>query len=570
MSTLKLSLGVKADPIEYRYSYEWLFRLLREEGAPNVQLGSFFELYQLPDDYFLRLRESAERYGVRIASVFTSHRELGGFMNPDPEWQAITRRNFERLIDVGALVGAAAVGCNPGAVLRDHMEDKDAGIACYLRNMKELMFYAHARGVPWLTTEPMSCLAEPPTLPDEIDTMMTILNAHHEAHPDSTSRVGLCVDVAHGYADSRGRVVWGNDELLDACVPNLYELHLKNTDALFCGTFGFSAEERARGIVDVEAVRDHMLASAEQLPVQELVSYLELGGPKLGRDYSDHLLGDQLRESLTYLREAYLPAKGRGRAKRAKPKPAAKKPVWGTARDPVEISPSVMCCDLCHLEDSVRALEAIGAHYLHIDIMDTRFTPNMPLGLEMLSQLKPHTRLPYDVHLMVEDNDFFIEKLLPLQPAMISVHAESATHLDRTLSLIRSGGARAGVALNPATPLEAIRYVLDRLDFVLIMTVNPGFAGQKMVPSGFDKIADCAAFLKQHGRADIQIQVDGNVSFENIPGMVKAGARNLVAGTSSIFNSRGSIATNAAQTREAIAAGLRPARNRAKTTKRKR
>jgi ribulose-phosphate 3-epimerase len=138
------------------------------------------------------------------------------------------------------------------------------------------------------------------------------------------------------------------------------------------------------------------------------------------------------------------------------------------------------------------------------------------------------------------------------------------------LSLIRSGGARAGVALNPATPLEAIRYVLDRLDFVLIMTVNPGFAGQKMVPSGFDKIADCAAFLKQHGRADIQIQVDGNVSFENIPGMVKAGARNLVAGTSSIFNSRGSVATNAAQTREAIAAGLVPARSRAKTTKRKR
>jgi ribulose-phosphate 3-epimerase len=139
---------------------------------------------------------------------------------------------------------------------------------------------------------------------------------------------------------------------------------------------------------------------------------------------------------------------------------------------------------------------------------------------------------------------------------MISVHAESTMHLDRALATCHDAGIRTGVALNPATPLAVLEYVLDRIDFVLIMTVNPGFAGQAMVASGFRKLADCRRFLDERGRADIAIQVDGNVSFANIPRMVAAGARNLVAGTSSIYHRDASLTENRRKMRLAIEEGL--------------
>jgi ribulose-phosphate 3-epimerase len=223
---------------------------------------------------------------------------------------------------------------------------------------------------------------------------------------------------------------------------------------------------------------------------------------------------------------------------------------------PVRISPSMMCADLWHLPDQVHQLEQAGVDYLHFDLMDAHYVPNMPVGLVLLQQLRNHTQLPFDVHLMVEDNDFFVQLLLPVGVQAISVHAESARHLDRTLGVIRSHGIQAGVALNPATPLTALEYVIEQLDFVLIMTVNPGFAGQKMAPSAYRKIADCRAFLEQRG-ASVPIEVDGNVSFERIPHMVAAGADILVAGTSSVFHPDGTLAENAARTRQAIAAGLR-------------
>jgi len=132
-----------------------------------------------------------------------------------------------------------------------------------------------------------------------------------------------------------------------------------------------------------------------------------------------------------------------------------------------------MCADLCHLEDEVRRLERIGVDLLHFDLMDGHFVPNMPLGLTILEQLRPITDLPFDVHLMVENNELFIERLIPIGVHQIAVHAESAVHLDSVLSLIRDGGIKAGVALNPSTPISALTYVLERLDFVLIMSVNP-------------------------------------------------------------------------------------------------
>ncbi len=222
---------------------------------------------------------------------------------------------------------------------------------------------------------------------------------------------------------------------------------------------------------------------------------------------------------------------------------------------PVQIAPSMMCADLWRLPETMAKLEAVAVDLLHFDLMDAHFVPNMPVGLGLIEALRGHTGIPFDVHLMVENNDFFVDKLAHLGVQQISVHAESATHLDRTLTLIRHAGIKAGVALNPATPLDRLDYVLEHLDFVLIMTVNPGFAGQKLVPAALRKIEDCRAYLEARG-ADIPIQVDGNVSFQHIPAMVAAGAGCLVCGTSSIFHAGGTLTSNAARTRAGIAQGL--------------
>ena len=543
---MQLHVGIKTDPILYRYSYDWLFRILEEEGIHHVQLGTFFELYQLPDDFFRRLRATAAERGVAIHSVFTSHRELGGFFRREPGFVEIARRNFARQIEIAGLLGAKSAGSNPGAVLRDEAGFKAAGTACYLQHMKELMEHAKRCGLDWVSIEPMSCLAEPPTLPEEIRAMAEELDAHYRQASERRARAGFCSDISHGYADQNSKVVYDNVELLMAALPWTFELHLRNTDKLFNSTFGFTAKERARGIVDVTKFRDLLLANAGQLPVREMVGYFEVGGPKLGRDYSDHLLEAELRESLQFLRANF--------ATTGQEKPAIPAPIEIRPREtkPVLVAPSMMCADQCELERSLRRLETNGADWLHFDVMDAHFVPNMPLGLETIRALRPKTGLPFDVHLMVENNDFFIRELAKIGVQSISIHAESATHLDRSLHLIRDSGIKAGVALNPATPLMALDYVLESLDFVLLMTVNPGFAGQKLVKSAFRKITDCRAKLDRR----ILIEVDGNVSFENIPKMVAAGADVLVAGTSSVFHSAATLAENFQKTGAAIAAGL--------------
>lgn len=301
---LTFTLGVKSDPIEYRYSYPWLFRLMAEEDVEHVQLGTFFEIYQLPDEFFIRLRQQAFDYGVTISSLFTAHRELGGFFRSEPGFVEVARRNFERYIEVAALLRARRAGSNPGAVLRDEIENKDAGTACYIAHMKELMHKAHAFGLEQLTIEPMSCLAEPPVLPGEMASMGAELMSYHAAHPD-TSSIGYCTDIAHGYVNSCGTVVHDHFELLEASYPHLAEIHLKNTDARYDSTFGFTEADRARGIIDVGEVAARMREKGGEIPLQEVVGYLEIGGPKLGRDYSDPLLEDELRESLRYLKTVW-------------------------------------------------------------------------------------------------------------------------------------------------------------------------------------------------------------------------------------------------------------------------
>lgn len=297
-----IELGVKTDPVEYRYSYNWLFDLLAEEGIKNIQLGSFFELYSIDDEYFYDLRQEAESRDLTIKSVFTAHRELGGFFTNNIHLVKVARKNYERLIHVASLLGADYCGSNPGAVYRDQMNYKDQGIECYLSHMKELTCMAKTKGLKALSIEPMSCLAEPPTTPDEMDHMLEQLDDHQKSNPDITTPVYLCADISHGFSDRNRKIIFNNIDLFVHCLPNMCEFHFKNTDVFFNRTFGFSDKESIYGIVDPYQIKDIVYSNASCIPVNDLVGYLEIGGPKLGRDYSDPLLRDMLSESINKLK----------------------------------------------------------------------------------------------------------------------------------------------------------------------------------------------------------------------------------------------------------------------------
>jgi len=300
-----IEIGIKSDPVHYRYSYDWLFDLMEEVGITYLQLGSFFELYTVADDYFYEIRENAEKRGIRIKSVFTAHRELGGFFTDNIHLEKAARKNYEKLIHVASLLGADYCGSNPGAVYRDRMEDKEKGIARYLTHMKELSFLASEKGLKALNVEPMSSLAEPPTTISEIDFMIGNLMEFHHKHPDSSVPVYLCGDISHGLADIKGNIVHNNLDLFEHGIPMMSEFHFKNTDALFNSTFGFSVEERQRGIIDLKQIKGICDHNIDQWPVENVVGYLEINGPKLGRDYSDNLLGKMLRESLQAINEVW-------------------------------------------------------------------------------------------------------------------------------------------------------------------------------------------------------------------------------------------------------------------------
>ena len=301
MSTV-LGIGVKTDPIQARYSFEWLCRILREEEVQYVQLGSFFELYWLDDGYFHELRRTAERFGLRIKSQFTAHRELGGFFYDDPHMEKAARRACERFIRVAGLLGVDYCGWNPGAVYRDRMETKQDGIDLFVRHLNELQGYAHEHGLRALSLEPMSCLAEYPTLPDEITTLMSRLAAVHRRNPDSTVPVRLCGDISHGYVDAAGEIVHDNWSLFEHAVPMMNEFHIRNTDDRFKSTFGFSKD--GTGAVDLRRFRRLLVRNAGRWPVDDVVGYLEMPGPKLGRDNTDMRLESELRASISAVRGA--------------------------------------------------------------------------------------------------------------------------------------------------------------------------------------------------------------------------------------------------------------------------
>lgn len=200
-----------------------------------------------------------------------------------------------------------------------------------------------------------------------------------------------------------------------------------------------------------------------------------------------------------------------------------------------KISPSIMCADFGRLEDEIRILEKAGVDYLHIDVMDGHFVPNFAIGPDLVRAIRRLTDIPLDIHLMVERPENYIDLFEPKPGDIVSVHQEATVHLERTLQIIKAAGAKTGVAVNPATPAIMIKPVIDEVDVILVMTVNPGFAGQKLVPSTLSKIREVKEMIYEvHMPAEIE--VDGNVSFENASKMLAAGADIFVAGTSSIFN----------------------------------
>ena len=199
------------------------------------------------------------------------------------------------------------------------------------------------------------------------------------------------------------------------------------------------------------------------------------------------------------------------------------------------ISPSLMCCDFFNMKKTIKAFEKANTEYFHFDVMDGTFVPNFTLGTDFIKQIKKHGSIPADIHLMINAPDTKIDFFEFGKGDIVSVHAESTSHLKELLIKIRERGARPFVAINPSTPLSAIEDVIDDIDGVVVMTVNPGFAGQKLIPATLDKIARTRKMLDDHGKTNVEIEVDGNVSYENAVLMSKAGANIFVAGTSSVF-----------------------------------
>lgn len=217
-----------------------------------------------------------------------------------------------------------------------------------------------------------------------------------------------------------------------------------------------------------------------------------------------------------------------------------------------KISPSMMCADIMNMRQILAAFEKEGIEYLHIDIMDGDFVPNFTLGTDYCKMLKKNTSIPLDIHLMVESPETKLDWFPIGEGDYVAVHVESTKHLQRVLAQIRAKGAKPMVVINPATPISAIEHVLDDIDGVLVMTVNPGFAGQKLVPATLKKITALRNYLDENGCGHVEIEVDGNVSFENAKKMRAAGADIFVAGTSSVFTDKFSLEEGIKKLREVI------------------
>jgi len=205
------------------------------------------------------------------------------------------------------------------------------------------------------------------------------------------------------------------------------------------------------------------------------------------------------------------------------------------------IAPSILSADFARLGDEVKAVERAGADLIHFDVMDNHYVPNLTVGPVVCAALRPHVKLPLDVHLMVKPVDALVSEFAKAGANIVSFHPEASEHVDRTLALIRSLGCKAGLVLNPATPLSYLDYTLEKLDLVLLMSVNPGFGGQQFIATVLPKISEVRRRITASGKA-IWLEVDGGIKTDNIAEVARAGADTFVAG-SAIFGSRDYAAT---------------------------